>query len=70
MKTEGYTKSKGKISISNIIYPGVKIFINKSGMYLRREYKHVTFKEIAGEIEIEPYTAECRYNRNRSGSRW
>jgi len=58
LKKKSYTKSKSKISVNKIAYPGVKIFINKAVMYLRQKYKHVTFKEIAGEIEIVPYTVK------------
>lgn len=47
--------SRGKIKVADVIYPGVKIVIGKSYMYIRDEMKRCTFYEENGEIRVGPY---------------
>ncbi|MDI6703098.1 MAG: FapA family protein [bacterium] len=48
-------ESGGKISVFNVIYPGVKICIHTTTLYLKREYKYVTFSVCAGKISVDSY---------------
>lgn len=45
----------GQISVSNIVYPGVKITIHHTTMHILEEYKYVTFTAKGGKIEVSPY---------------
>jgi len=45
----------GEISISNIIYPGVKITIHHTTMHILEEHKYVTITAKGGKIELIPY---------------
>jgi len=47
--------SKGKIYVENVIYPGTKITIGNSVMFIREEHKHCSFYKEQGEIRIGPY---------------
>lgn len=47
--------SKGKIKVENIIYPGVKIIMGNSSMYIRDEIKHCTIYKENNELKIGPY---------------
>lgn len=47
--------SKGKIKVADTIYPGVKIVIGNSFMYIRDEMHKCTFYEENGEIRVGPY---------------
>lgn len=42
--------SKGRVNVQDRIYPGVKIEIGSSGLYIRDEERHVTFIREHGEI--------------------
>ncbi|HHW71093.1 MAG TPA: FapA family protein [Clostridiales bacterium] len=46
----------GKISVHNIIYPGVKIIIGTSNMQIYEEMKYVTFTREQGNISISSYS--------------
>lgn len=45
----------GKVSIFNVIYPGVKISIRRNTMHVREEYKFVTFFGRGNKIEFKEY---------------
>jgi len=47
--------SKGRIIVTNIVYPGVKIVIGNSTMIVRNEMKNCLFYQEEGEIKIAPY---------------
>lgn len=47
--------SRGQIKVADTIYPGVKIIIGNSFMYIRDEMKRCTFYREDGEIRIGPY---------------
>lgn len=47
--------SKGQIKVSDTVYPGVKIIIGSSYMYIRDEMKRCTFYEENGSIRVGPY---------------
>lgn len=47
--------SKGKIKVQNVIYPGVRITIGNSTMYVRDEIKYCTIYLENNEIKIGPY---------------
>lgn len=47
--------SRGKIKVADTIYPGVKIIIGNSYMYVRDEMKRCTFYEESGDIRVGPY---------------
>ena len=47
--------SKGKIKVQNVIYPGVKIIVGNSVMFVREEIKHCTIYKEQGSIKIGPY---------------
>lgn len=47
--------SKGKVKAENVIYPGVKIIIGNSVMFVRDEIKHCTIYGENNEIKIGPY---------------
>jgi len=47
--------SYGKIKVENVIYPGVKITIGNSVMYVREEIKHCTVYNEEGSIKVRPY---------------
>jgi len=53
MKIE--TLSKGKIKVERVIYPGVKIIIGNSVMFIREKLEHCTIYREDGEIKIGPY---------------
>ena len=52
-KMEGL--STGKIKVADTIYPGVKIVIGKSYIFIREEMKRCTFFNEKNEIRIGPY---------------
>ncbi len=54
-KNQMNTLSSGKIKVADTIYPGVKIVIGNSFMYIRDEMKRCTFYEDGGDIRIGPY---------------
>lgn len=47
--------SMGRIKVSDTIYPGVKITIGDSTMFIRNEMSRCTFYRDGGEIKIGPY---------------
>lgn len=47
--------SKGQVKVTDTIYPGVKIVIGNSFMYIRDEMKRCTFYKEDGDIRIGPY---------------
>lgn len=47
--------SKGKIHVKDIIYPGVKITIGRSVMFVKKEYKYCTIYLEDGDIKVGPY---------------
>lgn len=47
--------SKGRIKVSEIIYPGVKILIGNTTFFVRDEMERCTFYREEGEIKIGPY---------------
>ncbi|SCG83422.1 hypothetical protein DW1_1854 [Proteiniborus sp. DW1] len=47
--------SRGKIKVENVIYPGVKVVIGNSTMFIRDEIKHCTLYIENNEIKIGPY---------------
>lgn len=55
VKNQMNTLSSGKIKVADTIYPGVKIVIGNSFMYIRDEMKRCTFYEDGGDIRIGPY---------------
>ncbi len=55
IKSQMNALSKGKIKVAETIYPGVKIIIGNSFMYIRDEMKRCTFYEDSGDIRVGPY---------------
>ncbi|MDI6781878.1 MAG: FapA family protein [bacterium] len=49
------TVGGGRVLVSGIIYPGVKISIRAANMYIREEYKYVCLTAKGDAIEIIPY---------------
>lgn len=47
--------SKGRIKVSDTIYPGVRIVIGNSTMTIRDEMKRCSFYKDEGEIRVGPY---------------
>lgn len=47
--------SKGKIIVSDTIYPGSRIIIGNSTMFIKDEMKRCTFYREDGEIRVGPY---------------
>ncbi|MCR2042744.1 DUF342 domain-containing protein [Anaerosalibacter massiliensis] len=47
--------SEGCIKVEGTVYPGVKIVIGDSTMFVREELKNCTFYKEEGEIKIAPY---------------
>ena len=47
--------SKGQVKVLDTVYPGVKIVIGNSFMYIRDEMKRCTFYREDGEIRVGPY---------------
>lgn len=47
--------SRGQIKVADTIYPGVKIVIGNSFMYIRDEMKRCTFYKEDGDIRVGPY---------------
>jgi len=55
LKNQMNTLSRGQIKVADIIYPGVKIIIGNSFMYIRDEMKRCTFYKEDGDIRIGSY---------------
>lgn len=55
IKSQMNALSKGQIKVAETIYPGVKIIIGNSFMYIRDEMKRCTFYEDSGDIRVGPY---------------
>lgn len=55
IKDEMNDLSRGKIKVADTIYPGVKIIIGNSFLYIKDEMKRCTFFEDNGEIRVGPY---------------
>ncbi|SHE32469.1 hypothetical protein SAMN02745784_00358 [Tissierella praeacuta DSM 18095] len=55
LRNQMNTLSRGQIKVADIIYPGVKIIIGNSFMYIRDEMKRCTFYKEDGDIRIGPY---------------
>ncbi len=55
LEVELVTLSKGRVKVRDVVYPGVKITIANSVMFIKKEYKHCTFYEEDKEIKIGPY---------------
>lgn len=47
--------SSGKIKVQGTIYPGVKIVIGNSIMFIRDEMSHCTFYSDEGEVKVGPF---------------
>lgn len=47
--------ARGRIKVEDTIYPGVKIVIGDSVMFIREELSNCTFYRDEGEIKIGPY---------------
>lgn len=47
--------SRGQVKVADTIYPGVKIIIGNSFMFVKDEMKRCTFYRENGEIKIGPY---------------
>ena len=47
--------STGRVIVEGIIYPGVKIVIGSSVMFIRDEMNHCTFYRDDGDIRVGPY---------------
>ncbi|WP_158281644.1 DUF342 domain-containing protein [Sporanaerobacter acetigenes] len=47
--------SSGKIKVQETIYPGVKIVIGNSIMFIRDEMSHCTFYSDEGEVKVGPF---------------
>jgi hypothetical protein len=45
----------GKVCAFNVVYPGAKICIRTNIMYVREEYKFITFFSRGNKIELRPY---------------
>ena len=56
-ETQNYINdlSKGAIKVEGTVYPGVKIIIGNSIMYVREEISHCTFQRVEGEIKVGPF---------------
>lgn len=55
LESEIDTLSKGRVKVKDIVYPGVKITIGNSVMFIKKEYKHCTFYEEDKDIKIGPF---------------
>ncbi len=55
VKNQMNTLSRGQIKVADTIYPGVKIIIGNSFLYIRDEMKRCTFYKEDGDIRIGPY---------------
>jgi len=51
-------KTKGKIIASNLVQPGVKIYIKNAFLNVKTEYKKVAFVLQGNEINVVPYKEE------------
>jgi hypothetical protein len=49
------TSPAGRILVSGIIYPGVRVTIRIITMYIQEEYKYVCFSVKGNKIEVIPY---------------
>lgn len=45
----------GRICVFDTVYPGTKICIRTTAMYIKEEYKYTTFVARGGKIEFKPY---------------
>lgn len=54
---EGYLEeiSKGKIKVSEVIYPGVRVTIGSSMLYIKDSLKFLTLYRLNADIRIGPY---------------
>ncbi|WP_353095282.1 FapA family protein [Tissierella praeacuta] len=55
LKSQMNILSRGQIKVADTIYPGVKIIIGNSIMYIRDEMKRCTFYREDGDIKVGPY---------------
>ncbi len=55
IKNQMNNLSRGQIKVADTIYPGVKIIIGNSFLYIRDEMKRCTFYKDDGEIRVGPY---------------
>lgn len=55
VKVEMGQLTRGQIKVADIIYPGVKIVIGNSFMFIKDEMKRCTFYREDGEIRVGPY---------------
>lgn len=55
LESEIDTLSKGRVKVKDVVYPGVKITIGNSIMFIKKEYKNCTFYEEDKDIKIGPY---------------
>lgn len=55
LKHEMGQLSRGQVKVADTIYPGVKIIIGNSFMFIKDEMKRCTFYREDGEIKIGPY---------------
>jgi len=55
LEREAKNASKGRIIVTNTVYPGVKIIIGNSSLVVRNEIKNSMFYEEEGEIKVVPY---------------
>lgn len=64
---------KGKVSVLERIYPGVKLTIQTKTFLLKVDYKHVTFIEKLGEIlnlDYEEVVAKHKEEKDRKFGKW
>ncbi len=47
--------SNGKVKVQEIVYPGTKITIGSSSLYIKDQVQNSTFYRFGGEIKIAPY---------------
>ena len=55
LKAEMNQLTRGQIKVADVIYPGVKIVIGNSFMFIKDEIKRSTFYREDGEIRVGPY---------------
>jgi hypothetical protein len=57
----------GQVCVFDVVYPGTKISIRTTTMYIKEEYKYATFVARGGKIEFKPYEEPKLTKRERRG---
>jgi hypothetical protein len=57
----------GQVCVFDTIYPGTKICIRTTTMYIKEEYKHATFRARGGKIELKSYEEPKVTKKERKG---